>query len=100
MDRLAALSFSVLVSAAIASGCTDDSVTPGTDGGSTGSDARAADADEGSDAYVGPSEWPGPSNTGVPPGVTLTPYEDSCTITADGTVIDGRSLNCDVVILA
>ncbi len=40
--------------------------------------------------------WPGPSNTGVPAGITLTNYTGSCTITAAGTVIDSKLINnCD-----
>lgn len=38
--------------------------------------------------------WPGPDNTGVPAGTTLTNYTGSCTITANGTTIDSRTVNC------
>lgn len=38
--------------------------------------------------------WPGPDNTGVPAGTTLTAYTGSCTITTAGTVIDARTVNC------
>jgi hypothetical protein len=38
--------------------------------------------------------WPGPQNTGVPAGTTLTAYTGSCTITAAGTTIDSRTVNC------
>ena len=38
--------------------------------------------------------WPGPDNTGVPSGTTLTNYTGSCTITVNGTVIDARTVNC------
>ena len=38
--------------------------------------------------------WPGPDNTGVPAGTTLTPYTGSCTITANNTVIDSKNVQC------
>lgn len=39
--------------------------------------------------------WPNASNTGVPAGVTLTPYTGSCTIQQDNTVIDAKLVNCE-----
>jgi hypothetical protein len=47
-----------------------------------------------------PSKFPGATNTGVPPGTALTPYTGPCTITAAGTVIDAKIVNCDVQIKA
>ena len=44
--------------------------------------------------------WPNSTNTGVPAGTVLTAYSDPCTITADGTVIDSKTLDCDLVIRA
>lgn len=44
--------------------------------------------------------WPGPSNTGVPSGTTLTAYTGPCTITANNTVISGKTISCDLVIQA
>jgi hypothetical protein len=44
--------------------------------------------------------WPGASNTGVPAGTVLTAYTGSCTITVNGTVIDAKTINCDLVIHA
>ncbi|HTJ39023.1 MAG TPA: PKD domain-containing protein [Dactylosporangium sp.] len=44
--------------------------------------------------------WPGPTNTGVPAGTTLTTYTGPCTITADDTVIDSQTVNCDLIIRA
>lgn len=44
--------------------------------------------------------WPSSSNTGVPTGTALTPYTGSCTITTANTVIDAKTLNCDLVIRA
>jgi len=38
--------------------------------------------------------WPGPGNTGVPAGTTLTAYTGPCTITADNTVIDSKTVTC------
>lgn len=38
--------------------------------------------------------WPGPDNTGVPAGTTLTPYTGSCTITTNNTVIDSKNVQC------
>lgn len=44
--------------------------------------------------------WPGPDNTGVPTGVTLTTYTGPCVITTAGTVIDAKTVNCDLVVNA
>jgi hypothetical protein len=48
----------------------------------------------------GPDPWggcfPGPSNTGVPDGTQLTTYTGPCRITAAGTVIDAKTVNCDI----
>lgn len=41
-----------------------------------------------------PADFPNASNTGVPDGVTLTPYTGSCTITADNKVIDSKTIEC------
>lgn len=38
--------------------------------------------------------WPGPGNTGVPAGTTLTAYTGPCTITAAGTVIEAKTVTC------
>jgi hypothetical protein len=38
--------------------------------------------------------WPGPGNTGVPAGVSLTAYTGPCTISAPNTVIDSKLINC------
>ena len=43
---------------------------------------------------------PDASNTGVPAGTTLTPYTGPCTITANGTVIDGKTVGCSLTINA
>jgi hypothetical protein len=44
--------------------------------------------------------WPGASNTGVPAGTTLSAYTGPCTITANNTVIDAKTINCDLTIQA
>jgi hypothetical protein len=46
------------------------------------------------------SRKPGPSNTGVPPGTTLTPYTGPMTITTAGTVIDSKDVHGALVIEA
>src|ERR671917_580631 len=38
--------------------------------------------------------FPDANCTGVPSGVTLTAYTGSCTVTADGAVIDAKTVNC------
>ena len=44
--------------------------------------------------------WPGPSNTGVPEGVSLAPYTGPCAITKPQTIIDAKLVNCDLRIRA
>ena len=44
--------------------------------------------------------WPGPGNTGVPPGTSLTNYTGPCTIAAANTVIDSKLVNCTLSIQA
>lgn len=44
--------------------------------------------------------WPGPNNTGVPAGTTLTAYTGPCTITAANTEIDAKTITCELVIRA
>ena len=48
----------------------------------------------------GGSGFPNAGNTGVPAGVTLKAYGGPCTITADNTVIDSKSVNCGLMIQA
>lgn len=47
-----------------------------------------------------PSGFPGASNTGVPAGTTLAAYTGPCTITVANTVIDAKTINCDLAIHA
>lgn len=49
-------------------------------------------------ATVPPTGWPGASNTGVPAGTALTDYTGPCTITVAGTVIDAKTVRCDLAI--
>ena len=44
--------------------------------------------------------FPNASNTGVPAGTQLTAYTGPCTITAANTVIDSKTVNCDLLIRA
>jgi hypothetical protein len=44
--------------------------------------------------------WPGPNNTGVPAGTTLTAYTGPTTITVDGSVIDSKLVTGCIVIEA
>ncbi|GAA3296908.1 hypothetical protein Dvina_25380 [Dactylosporangium vinaceum] len=44
--------------------------------------------------------FPGPDNTGVPAGVTLTRYTGPCSITKAGTVISAKQVTCDLEIRA
>ncbi|WP_433306487.1 hypothetical protein ACQP2F_20925 [Actinoplanes sp. CA-030573] len=43
----------------------------------------------------GPGGFPGPGNTGVPPGTQLATYSGPCTVTKNGTEITGKLVNCD-----
>lgn len=42
--------------------------------------------------------FPGPNNTGVPAGATLTAYSGSCDFRSDNVVVDSKTLNCDVFV--
>jgi hypothetical protein len=44
--------------------------------------------------------WPGPSNTGVPTGTPLTTYVGPCTIITPNTIIDSKTVNCNLAIRA
>jgi hypothetical protein len=44
--------------------------------------------------------WPGPSNTGVPAGISLTAYNGPCTISVANTMIDAKLINCALEIAA
>jgi hypothetical protein len=44
--------------------------------------------------------FPDASNTGVPPGTELSDYTGPCLITAKGTVIDSKTVNCNLAVMA
>ncbi len=44
--------------------------------------------------------FPGPETTGVPNGTVLSAYTGPCTITADNTQIDSKTVNCNLQIHA
>lgn len=44
--------------------------------------------------------FPSPATTGVPAGTPLTPYTGPCTIQTPDAVIDAKTVNCDLRILA
>jgi hypothetical protein len=46
------------------------------------------------------STFPGPGNTGVPKGTVLLPYDGPCEIIEPNTVIDARSVECDLIVKA
>lgn len=60
----------------------------------------------GTQVYVpdGPDPWggcfPGPSNTGIPSGTSLSTYSGPCTITTANTTITAKTINCDLSIQA
>lgn len=70
----------------------------GSGGDSSESCANAKHEPGGPDAWDGC--WPGPDNTGVPAGTSLTPYEGPCVIKVDDTVIDAKTIDCDLQIQA
>lgn len=55
--------------------------------------SSATDNDE-TDPAAPPSSFPNATNTGVPPGTTLTAYTGPTTITTANTVIDGKTTGC------
>jgi len=64
----------------------------------TGCNAKANDVPGGPDGSG--TCWPGPTNTGVPAGTSLTDYTGPCAITSANTVIDGKTVNCSLAIRA
>ncbi|HSX00941.1 MAG TPA: hypothetical protein VLF67_01750, partial [Candidatus Saccharimonas sp.] len=44
--------------------------------------------------------WPGAGNTGVPAGTVLSAYTGPCTITTPSTVINAKTISCDLTIQA
>lgn len=58
----------------------------------------------GTQLYVpdGPDPWggcfPGASSTGIPGGASLTSYAGPCTVNTANTIIDSKTINCDMTI--
>ena len=73
-------------------------VPGGTTVPATGNCTTTANIPGGRDPWGGC--WPGPSNTGVPSGVTLSAYTGPCRITTPNYVIDRRVVNCKLDIVA
>lgn len=67
---------------------------------SSGSAQGAPQPSPVADAAAWRQGFPGPSDTGVPPGTTLRPYNGPCVITQNGTVIDASLVTCDLVVFA
>lgn len=57
----------------------------------SGSASASASAGAKSQAQGG---WPNAGNTGVPAGTKLSTYSGPCTIRADNTVVDSKTINC------
>lgn len=66
----------------------------------TSSPAKTPDPTTSPPSTVPSGDFPDASNTGVPRGTSLSAYTGSCTITADNTVIDAKTLTCDLDIRA
>lgn len=60
-------------------------------GGASGGDGGNATPSQSCPAYPA---FPDAACTGVPSGVVLTAYSDSCTVTTNNAVIDGKTINC------
>lgn len=80
-------------------GQSSSSGTSSSSGGSSGPSCLSGTHVAGSSDAAGGC-WPGPNNTGVPAGTVLSTYTGPCTITAAGTVIDAKTINCDLSIQA
>lgn len=56
----------------------------------------------GTEVFVpgGPDPWggcfPGTANTGIPSGTSLSAYSGPCTISTSNTIIDSKTINCDL----
>jgi hypothetical protein len=65
----------------------------GSTGGSTGGDTGGGSTTPSQSCPAYPA-FPDAGCTGVPSGVLLSTYSGSCTVTANNTVIDGKTINC------
>ncbi len=76
----------------------------GSSGGAPGTAGAGSCAVSTPNVPDGPDPWggcfPGPSSTGVPAGTVLSDYTGPCTITAANTVIDGKTVRCDISVRA
>ncbi|WP_181790517.1 DUF4082 domain-containing protein [Myxococcus llanfairpwllgwyngyllgogerychwyrndrobwllllantysiliogogogochensis] len=66
--------------------------------GNLSADSNAVTATTGSSPPAG--GFPNASNTGVPAGTQLTPYTGPCSISVANTLIDSKTVNCDLTIRA
>lgn len=82
---------------ASSSGADATTSTPGTSDGAGTSEGGDATTGGPSDPCAGPQ--PGPDNTGVPAGVTLTP-SGSITVDEDGAIIEGLDVDGSITVLA
>jgi uncharacterized membrane protein YgcG len=69
----------------------------GQSGGSSGGGGGGSSSSQSCPAYPA---FPDGNCTGVPAGVSLSTYSGPCTITANNTVIDGKTVNCSLEIKA
>jgi hypothetical protein len=71
----------------------NSSGSSGSTGGSTGGDTGGGSTTPSQSCPAYPA-FPDAGCTGVPSGVSLSTYSGSCTVTANNTVIDGKTINC------
>ncbi|MEV8513114.1 hypothetical protein [Dactylosporangium sp. NPDC051484] len=93
------------IASASASSSTSASTSASASASASGSKPASAGASAGNSTEAAASPriggaWPGPGNTGVPSGTQLTTYTGPCTITKAGTVIDAKTINCDLNVKA
>ncbi len=73
------------------------STAPTGPAGTGGGCSAASNTPGGPDPWGGC--WPGPNNTGVPAGTSLTSYRGSCTIRRSSVVIADEAINCPIIVL-
>lgn len=62
-------------------------------------ESTPADAAPTVDEMTGSGAFPGPTNTGVPEGTTLTTYAGPCTISDDATIERVDATGCDAIVI-
>jgi hypothetical protein len=72
----------------------------GTGSSTSGSGGNSSGSSTPSQSCAAYPSFPDASCTGVPSGVTLSSYGGPCTITTNGTVIEAKTVNCDLSIQA